>query len=332
MGRCVGGLGPLRAAAPRWQGRCPILAPRPNPVQSERPDQSQPDGAPAPFLTLVPSADGRELLVSAGTGRELDGTLYASVGIGETGIKEGWTGIKEGWTMTYSETVQAYLTTVTGFTPDRSQEGQVAISTTTGLATEATAFVRAYVPNDGPQTIRSADGALELQLPGPNTLPAAAYIAVVPSYTPPGAVSAGHELVGPVYSVRAAGALAQSDKPFLVRLYYADGLLAGRAPESLIIFYWNSADSAWQPLDGRLFADQGYVSVATDQFGTYALIARQGMAAEGVERSPATESLHRWFQILLESIDPEEERRRTWRTSKGIDRSSCRSDLHRLGV
>jgi hypothetical protein len=265
----------------------------------ERPDYGQPDGAPAPFLTIVPSADGRELLVSAGTGHELDSTLYASVGIGETGIKEGWT-------MTYSETVQAYLTTATGFTPERSQEGQVAISTTTGLATEATAFVRAYVPNDGPQTIRSADGALELQLPGPNTLPAAAYIAVVPSYTPPGAAPTGQELVGPVYSVRAAGALAQSDKPFLVRLYYAEGLLAGRAPESLTIFYWNSADGAWQPLGGRLFADQGYVSVATDQFGTYALIVRQGRAAEGVESLESSDLLLDWLRFLLESIDATE--------------------------
>ncbi len=272
----------------------------------DQPDHSPLDGALAPFLTLVPSADGRELLVSAGTGRELDETLFASVGIGETGIKEGWTGIKEGWTMTYSETVQAYLTTATGFTPELSQEGQVAISATTGLATGATAFVRAYVPNDGPQTIRSADGAMELQLPGPNTLPAAAYIAVVPSYTPPAAVPTGHELVGPVYSVRAAGALAQSDKPFLLRLYYTDGLLVGRAPESLTIIYWDSADGVWQPLDGRLFADQGYVSVATDQFGTYALIARQQTAAGGEEESPATGSLRRWFQILLESIDATE--------------------------
>ncbi len=272
----------------------------------ERPDHGAPPGGPAPFMTLVPSADGSELLVSAGTGRELDGTLYASVGIGETGIKEGWTGIKEGWTMTYSETVQAYLTTATGFTPELSQEGQVAISTTTGLATEATAFVRAYVPNDGPQTIRSADGALEIQLPGPNTLPAAAYIAVVPSYTPPGAAPAGHELVGPVYSVRAAGALAQSNKPFLVRLYYADGLLAGRAPESLTIFYWDSADGAWQPLDGRLFADQRYVSAATDQFGTYALTARQGMTAEGTGSLESSDFLLDWLRFLLESINASE--------------------------
>jgi hypothetical protein len=240
----------------------------------------------------------------------VDGGLFASVGIGETGIKEGWTGIKEGWTMTYSETVQSYVTTAVGLTPELLLEGRVAISSTAGLATEAVDFVRAYVPNDGPQTIRSTDGALELQLTTAGTLPAAAYIAVVPSYTPPGKAAPRHTLVGPVYSIRAAGALAQSEKPFLLRLYYEDGLLAGRAPDSLTVAFWDAATATWQPLESRVFAQQGYVSSATDQFGTYALLMAEDKTAEALampDQLDPTVDWRNWLQLLFKSISEEGE-------------------------
>ena len=62
--------------------------------------------------------------------------------------------------MTYSETVQSYVTTAVGLAPEESLEGRIAVTSTAGIAPEVVDFVRAYVPNDGPQTIRAADGSI----------------------------------------------------------------------------------------------------------------------------------------------------------------------------
>lgn len=260
-------------------------------------------GGLAPFFYLVPTEDGTELLVSAGFDQDPASVLYASVDFGDSSHKEGWSSHKEGWTMTYSDTVQSYLTTIPGFAPTRSQEGRVSITSTAGLATNAIEFARIYLANDRPQTVRSPDGNLELQFPGADVFPAATYLAVAPSYGPPAPPPPGRERIGGVYSVRAAGALNRSEKPFLVRLYYLDALLEGHNPTELDIYVWDGAAAVWDALDARLFAEQRYVSAATDRLGTYALMV---VADEGDLQPSSSAGLKQvidWWQALVRWLD-----------------------------
>jgi hypothetical protein len=256
-----------------------------------------------PFLHLIPTEDGREILVSVGFGQEPSGVLYANVAVGDASHKEGWSSHKEGWTMTYSDTVQSYVTTVPGFAPALSQEGRISITSTTGLATAGIEFARAYLTNDGPQAVRSPDGNLEVQFPGAEIFPAATYLAVAPSYRPPAPPPAGLELVGGVYSIRAAGALNRSEKPFVVRLYYVDGLLDGRDPAALGVYVWDGAASSWAPLGGRHFAGHGYLSAATDRLGTYALMAATEAGEPEFSSAAWLKQAVDWWQALVKWMD-----------------------------
>ncbi len=225
-----------------------------------------PASAFAPFLNIVPSQDGTELYVSAGTVGELGGTAFVNIGIGPGHDKDSWT-------MTYSNTVQAYVATATGFTPNTGASGPINITTTLGLDTGAVDFNRAYVPASTIQTISSIDGNLELTLVSTDTVTFDTYVAIVPSYAPPGPAPLGYRFVGSSYSVRAAGALVVSDKPMSLRMYYNETILAGADPHTLAIFAWDAFNERWDDLGGRLFYDQGYLSAATSRFTTYALMA-----------------------------------------------------------
>lgn len=220
----------------------------------------------APFLNIVPSQDGTELYINASGVGELGGMVFINVGIGPGHHKDSWT-------MTYSNTVQAYVATATGFTPNTGASGPINITTTLGLDTGAVDFNRAYVPASTIQMIGSIDGNLELTLVSTDTIPFDTYIAAVPSYAPPGPADLGHRFVGSSYSVRAAGALVVTDKPMSLRMYYNETTLAGADPHTLAIFAWDAFEERWDGLGGHLFYDQGYLSVATSRFTTFALMA-----------------------------------------------------------
>lgn len=224
------------------------------------------NSALAPFLDIVPSQDGAELFISAGGVGELGGTAFANIGIGP-GHYIG------SWTMTYSNTAQAYVTTAPGFTPNTGASGPINITTTLGLDSGTVDFNRAYVPASTSQSISSIDGNLQLTLVSTDTITFDTYVAVVPSYAPPGAAPWGHRFVGSIYSVRAAGALLVTDKPMSLRLYYSEATLAGADPHTLSIFAWDAYNERWDDLGGRLFYDQQCLSVATSRFTTYALMA-----------------------------------------------------------
>jgi len=220
----------------------------------------------APFLVLVPSEDGTELYISAGGAGELGGTVFANVGIGPGHDKHSYT-------MTYSDTVQALVATAVGFTPNTSMSGPIHITTTLGLDTGVVDYNRAYVPASTVQTVSSVDGNLELTLVSTDTVTFNTYVAIVPSYAPPGPAPLGHRFVGSSYSVRAAGALLVTDRPMDLHMYYDETILAGADPHTLSIFAWDAFNGRWDELGGRLFYDQGYLSVATSRFTTYALMA-----------------------------------------------------------
>lgn len=257
----------------------PVGAPTPspeNPVVAE-PPTSRADGdenqAPvatsatfAPFLYIVPGQDGTDLFISAGSA-EVGGTVVANVRIGPSCHK--------GDTMTYSNTVQAYVTTMyhEDLIPGSSQEGDIFITTTLGLDTGAVDFNRTYVPSSTIQSIHSTDGNLQLRLVSTDTITYDTYVAVVPSYASPGPAPLGHRFVGSIYSVRAAGALVETDRPMSLRLCYNNITLAGADPHTLALFRWDAYNKRWDNPGGTLFSDQHYLSVTTSRFTTYALMA-----------------------------------------------------------
>lgn len=222
----------------------------------------------APFLHIVPDVSGTALFISAGS-PEVGGVVMANVTIGGGNHKGGGT-------MVYSNTLQAYVTTVVhpDLAPGASQEGTVSITTTLGLDTGAVDFNRAYVPAATTLSINSIDGNLQLTLVSTDTFPAEAYVAVVPSYAPPGPVPQGHQFVGSSYSVRASGAIIVADRPMSLHFSYNETTLAGADPHTLAIFAWDAFNQRWDNLGGTLFTTpEKYVSVATSRFTTYALMS-----------------------------------------------------------
>lgn len=249
-----------------------------NPIAAGPPagaaDDVQPPAAAntqfAPFLNIVPSQDGTALFISAATA-EVGGTVFANVSSGG--------GNRKGHTLTYSNTIQAYVTTpiapVVGFTPGFNQEGDLSITTTLSLDTGTVDFNRAYIPPAATPAIDSIDGNLRLTVVSADTFAAEAYVVVVPSFAPPGPLPPGHRLIGSAYSVRASGAIVVADEPMSLRLYYNNANLAGADPHTLAIFAWdaNPANPHWDNLGGTLFSAQQHLSVATSRFTTYALMA-----------------------------------------------------------
>ena len=224
-------------------------------------------GSFAPFLHIVPSQDGREIYVKASGGGELGGTLFANVGIGP-GHDQG------SYTMTFSDTNETYIATAPGFTAEMDDYAPLSITTTLGLDTGSVEFNRDYVEASTPRTITSRDGNMELELVNTDTITFDTYVAVVPSYGLPGPLPKGHRPVGSIYSVRAAGALSETDRPMSLRLYYNDTILAGADPHTLAIFAWDAHYERWENLEGTLHTTpQQYLSVATSRFTTYALVA-----------------------------------------------------------
>jgi hypothetical protein len=221
----------------------------------------------APFLDLVPSQDGTSLFVSAAGIKEPIGTLFVNV----EGLGPGHE--KNSWTMTYSDTVRAYVATAVGFTPQTGASGSLNITSTRGLDSGAVTFNRAYVLSSTIQNVSSIDNNLDLSIVSTDTLPTDTYIAIAPSYAPPGPVPTGHRLVGSTYSVRAAGALLTTDRPMSLWMHYNDALLRGADPHTLAVFAWDAYDEHWEELGGRLFQDKQYLSVTTSRFTAYALMA-----------------------------------------------------------
>lgn len=219
-----------------------------------------------PFLDIVPSDDGADLYIRASGVAGPIGDMIANV-------SEGPTRHRGSYTMTYSDTAEVYVATATGFTPSQDTTGTVSITTTLGLATPVVSFQRAYVPASTTETVQSSDGNLELSFVTPGTLLFNTYIAVVPSYAPPGPAPDGSHFIGNSYSVRASGALTLSDKPMSLSLYYTDAALGSLDAHSLAVFAWDAAAHAWINRGGQVFANHHFVSTTVSSFTTYALMA-----------------------------------------------------------
>jgi hypothetical protein len=227
----------------------------------------------APFLDIIPTSDGTELLININPSNQLGGVIHANI---YDAINTGPSGLKGSYTMPFSETTQAYSTQTSGLalSPNTNEDGQIGITTTLGLDTGTTNFQRNFVPASSPQTINSADGKFELKLINTNTISFDTYILVVPSFAPPGQPPRGQSLLGSPYSVRASGGLVATDTPMGLSLFYNELLPDNVDPHTLAISAWDAFNGQWDDLGGTLFTfPSKYISVATSRFSTYGLFA-----------------------------------------------------------
>lgn len=216
-----------------------------------------------PYLDMVPSLDGTELLVRLAGNGGIGETTVAEVGIGPTGHVLSWTDTTDGDVIT---------ATVPGLTPVIDLEGNVTITTTVNPAPITIPLYRAYIPTPNDRTINSPDGVLELTLINTDTFSIDSYILIMSSLGMPGAQPLSHCLIGQPYNIRAADDLPNADQPMPLRLYFDTTTLGTIPAHTLAIFRWNNATKAWDHLGGQLPSEQNYLALAIQRFGTYALM------------------------------------------------------------
>lgn len=218
---------------------------------------------PLPYVDVVPALDGAELLVRLIGEGEIGETTFAEVVIGPTGHMLSWTD-----TMT-DDLVTAV---VPGVPPQTNITGVVEITTTLYPAVQAVKFYRAYVPTPNQQTFRSVDDRVEVQLVSTDTLTSDSYIVLMPTFGLPAALPANYCLVNGAYTMRAAGQQAVANRPFNLR-FYADTFVFDEVPRHMLaILQWEEATQAWRSFAGNYLRGQGYLSLASAEFTTYALV------------------------------------------------------------
>jgi len=227
-----------------------------------------------PFLDIMPSSDGAELVVCASGVGELGGTVYANIGPGHD---------KHSWTMTF--TTRIYCTPVYGFNPGEDVQSTVRITTTLGLDSGEVEFNRAFVETTSTELIIVDDGNFIVDMPNLGTFDTDVYVVVMPTNAPPPAsLPAGYRLVGRTYGMRLSGALTESDRLMTLKLSYQSALPEHSDPHTLAVVRWPWGSPGWEVLGGDLFDNTDQVIYATKRFAVY-----------GLASTPA------WYDSFLES-------------------------------
>jgi len=231
------------------------------------------DPAWTPCITAVPSSDGTSLYVYAGRIGEWASLIYATVNAGPTSHDRCHT-------LTYDPDAQMYSHLFDGlFTPYTEVEGSITITTTaspTGTLTAGPVFYkRSFVPLTDTVDLVSSDGLFLLHLQD-HSLPADAYVLILPTNAPPGPLPFNYTLIGSPYAIRASGALTGTEQPGILTLHYTAQTLGDIDPQTLRIHAWDPAGDRWVDLGGTLNERDYSVSVAVTRFTTYALLAPQG--------------------------------------------------------
>lgn len=219
-----------------------------------------------PSLIVVPADDGQSVFVQAGGVGQLGGQVFTNLQIGPSGNKGSYT-------MTYSGTVESYVSTIPGFAASQTESATLSITTTAGLDSGDLVFTRALVPRGQlGDLLTTEDGALSLSAIYTDTFFADTYLAAAPSYAPPGPPPAGLRLASRAYSLRASGALALADRPMSLRLGYSPDALSAAERAALAIYAWDPFRRRWDAVGGTNFPGQGYVSAPVERFTFYALM------------------------------------------------------------
>jgi hypothetical protein len=216
------------------------------------------------IVHAVPSADGYEVLVwvepTSGTDNPISGLLCESI-----------SGRCRGMTCTPSGCSGALTALPAGTTIVGQMSVILTLSSRQTLESGPLPFTRAFAPALELTNVASPDNMFELTL-FPDSLPADTYLLILTNSTSPGTPPPAHRLVGRPYSVRASGAITQSDGPMVLRLAYDSIWLDGITPHNLSIFAWDPFDQIWEEKGGTLFTDQNHLSMPIQGFANYALM------------------------------------------------------------
>jgi hypothetical protein len=223
------------------------------------------------FIQAIPGSDGQEVFVSvAGVGAGSSAvTLNVDPGLGGGSHKGSYA-------MTLSGT--SFIATAIGFAPgqDTGSDGDDTMSLTTTLGSQvvgsgAVNFQRAFVETGQPETISVDNGDFVLEFLNTGSFQADTYVLVMSTHTPPGALPFGYQLAGKSYNIRPSGSLTRSEKLMTLNLKYSQPLPGGSDPHTLTILRWDSLGQSWLDVGGNLLADSKLVSLASKEFGIYAL-------------------------------------------------------------
>lgn len=249
----------------------------------------------APFLHLIPSADGQSVHVEFDQPSTAGTTYYVNIGIGPTGHIGSYTG---SYSMTYSTTERRYQRQIIGFTPEDNESNALNITSTTGVESAILTFDRLYAAKDKVQFLRSSDQGLVINWVNTNTLAFDTYVVIAPNVTLPGPLPSGHQLIGSSYTVRAPATVTSAERPLIFQLSYAGKLPPTIDPHTLAIFAWDSTKAHWVNLGGQLFPQEAYLTVGSKQFTTYALVATPGWRDEFIDQQGLLTAENLFVDIL----------------------------------
>lgn len=223
-----------------------------------------------PYIIAIPgSGNGSSsLYVSASGIGEQIAPVYVNLGSGPSSHKHSYT-------MDFDSSSQSYRYTIENFFANaEAVSGSIEITTTTATSQTITSGQRDYerwpVYGDQFNTLVTKNGDLKLALDA-NTLPAdLAFLLVVDTFapvTPP----AGWRAVSNTYALQASGALANAQRPYLLRLRYTPERLEGADPQSLQLFWFDPSSQTWQAVGGAVHAELQEIVLATTRFGAFML-------------------------------------------------------------
>jgi hypothetical protein len=122
----------------------------------------------------------------------------------------------------------------------------------------------------------SADGNQQLHL-DEGSFGKRVYAVLMPTGAVPQPLPPGRNVVGDAYAIRFSGALTETVKPGVLKLFYHPELLAsGIDPRTQSIYRWNASKAVWEFVGGELDEGQRSVAVTVDRIGIYALMAAEG--------------------------------------------------------
>ena len=227
-----------------------------------------------PFVDIIPSLDGEELVVeiygAAAVGQPVDITVSTQT------IDGGGTSNNVSWTPIAPTPV--YSKTLTGLPPAPILTGLITV--TVGSQQQTTDFVRYFVPMGSTATTiyfpaSNPDTVFELQLLNADTFPADTYVVAMHSRTPPVAAPDGACFVGELYNIRAANAKPTADRPMNLVLHYPFVGAVDLDPQKLKLVAWNRTTdaAAWVAVPNTTVDEETEtISAAITAFTTYALL------------------------------------------------------------
>ena len=221
---------------------------------------------PPPAIHTIPSADGTAIFMKGERLQGFSTPLYAN--FGPTSYERSHTGQMDG----DNETGIYFYTFVDA---DTSRTPWVSVTTTWGT-TETVTLGKSdlafhYVSGEDFRAYPSRDNNLQLDVPAGAL--SDTYIIIMDTVAPPGDPPPGHRLLNKAYSIRASGAITQSQAPMALYLSYEQSALGDTDTHTFSILFWDQHLREWQDTESEPFGDQPRHVKTIRRFGTYGLMA-----------------------------------------------------------